>query len=882
MNNYLVSWGSNANNQLLVPFPSGLLGGTNSNLSSGGQNVRAISLGKNHGLAQFYDQSIGTYITGWGNNNFNQYSIKNNFIYKNFEAGDETSYLVDTVGRIHVYGKEFSDNYRSYTGNLICWFIDTPWLPKPAQSLLLYPRNFEYVSAGSGYVLALNISGKITGWGNSGHPVINSNKLLEINNKGFVTGIAAGDEHALALFNDGSVTGWGNNSFGQLNFNNQFFFSGVKISTKGNYNLMMGLVPPIITGAASGTGISNWLLKYTRTGSGITGVHVEYSLDRSNWVNNVFSASSLNNNTISGNAFPSNNADYYIRMVEFISGGRVQKTGSTTLFNPALQKFNIYNDYRVYTWPDFTFETDWEKNLFWTTKITSGSANRVLNNILFDRDSQNQILDYGPQILQSFDSGHSWLPQTVVSFKNRDFTGSCSGYLMSLSPGGSHLSLTFPSFITGIRSTGTGNITLAFKAYNPNQLYYAENLSTGNFRIFDERTSSFINFTGINLIRNTSIHSSTLYTVMINETGSFVDPTRNRGSGELILFRNNLDPNANFTGYFKTGVYRTGISDTTGQRVYWESAKIINNRSVYGIIRTENNQKFLCSLPLQTREVNLFSGRLLNIPTQNKNWLDIDISENGLYQTALEQNGYIYTSANSGITWAQANYISGNWSKVTVSKNGQFQGVIEKNGTNGDVILSKDYGQTWTKNNFSGDWKNLAVSNSGLFAIVDNSGLYYKSISVPGNLTEILSKETINDISAGYNYHLILTERGLPMNPFEIESSSFSNQPFQTLGATGSFFTFSGLNEVYYFDQTYNGKPSYKSNSLNLIRWVDNRWNIYFYYKNLAFFANQDTLYPWEVLRDNWVSINEYGNFGKIAPINFQSPASCTGLFFDS
>lgn len=1183
MNNFLISWGSNSNNQLLVPFPSGLLTGINYNLSSGGQNVQKISVGVNHGVAQFFDTQFGSYITGWGNNDYNQYSINNNFIYKNFEAGDDSTYLVDTVGRIHAYGKPFSTNIDSFTGSIISWFINFQWPATPAPPLLLYPRNFESISAGSGYLLALNISGKITGWGNSGHPVINNSKFAEINSKGFVTGISAGYGHALALFKDGSITGWGS---GLATFDNKVIFSGAKVSAKGNNNVIIGVVPPIVTGINTGTGLSNWVIRYTQTGKNITGVNIQYSTNQSEWFNNIYSGNLIQNNQniISGNSYPTSNANYFVRVIEtedsfcqnrgwsnipgpslswakvamssdgkyqsaiytsgannyitsssdygltwsgnlsypknwqsvaisangalrsavafndriyistdfgntwsgvtsvpnrswrdiaisddgrtqaaaainsyihishnsgntwseitgaglrnwfrigVSSGGRYQsavttfssfpvfysensglswasgsgtpatnwsdvevskngrvqialpatnglsgyisynygktwsprvwfgniansvatsfdgqyqliagttvnkmlkssdygftwervgsntpyahcamssdgkyqsaatpstflqtncnygfdaitgsnqKTGSTVIFNPQTQRFNINNDYRLYSWPDFNFDSPWNVNESWKLKSFPNLTGSILTNILFDRNGNNQILNYGSQILQSFDYGQSWFPQSSARIGNIFFSGS----LMSWSPTGNNLSFTFSSNISGITTGGLSTSTgLAFQVYNTNNFYYGSNLLTGNFRVFDENDGSITNFTGINLIRNLSIHSSNLFTAMVSETGNF--GSRTLGPGNLFLLRNNLNSSINFTGFFKKSFYTTGDVQIVNSQILWENARITDDKIVYGIVKNNTNQKFLASLFLATNSSNLFSGDILNINSTNKNWFDLDISENGQYQTALEQSGYIYTSKDYGNTWSQSNATSGVWSKVVLSKNGKFQGIIENLNNNYDILLSKDYGTTWSKNNFFGNWRNLAISNSGLIAVINDLDIYYKQINDNDSLNKILSGEKINDISAGYNYNLVLTDKPLSSGaPLLQIQPQLSVNDVLLSDVLGSNFDYTTFNEIYYFDQIYNNKPSYLSDSLNLIRWSENRWNIYYRYKNLAYISYKNTLYPWQVPRNEWSGFATYQDFGNLSQFQSGVAITCSGFIFDS
>ena len=106
------------------------------------------------------------------------------------------------------------------------------------------------------------------------------------------------------------------------------------------------------------------------------------------------------------------------------------------------------------------------------------------------------------------------------------------------------------------------------------------------------------------------------------------------------------------------------------------------------------------------------------------NYSDISMSSSGQYQTAVINRGYIYNSIDYGVTWTQNNSApSKEWTSISISGFGQYQSAVEQiSGTNlngGYIYNSNDYGMTWTPNNSSSGsvWKSIAVSNSGMYQI---------------------------------------------------------------------------------------------------------------------------------------------------------------------
>lgn len=340
---YVATWGANDLNQLGLPFGrSDIFYG---NLISGSTGINKLALGEYHSIG-IYNNG---YITGWGDNSYDQISFKliPDFNYyvgvKSIDANQGTSYLVDKFGHIHGYGNDLIFGNID-TGNVINWnfYLYFGIDPTPF-TISKYPKNFSSVSAGSGYVLGLHSSGFITGWGDSGNLSVSGEKYLDINNLGFVTGVSAGFNHALAMLSGGQVTGWGDNSLNQLHFDTSIF-SGIKISTKANHNLVIGRPKPIITKISKN--ISNWDINFSGTNTNPTGLTFQRSINKQTWTD--ISTSIISSEQIQGNFFPNDDQDYYCRIVEHKNDNLY--TGAIASFNPYYFYFTPSQDSRVYNW----------------------------------------------------------------------------------------------------------------------------------------------------------------------------------------------------------------------------------------------------------------------------------------------------------------------------------------------------------------------------------------------------------------------------------------------------------------------------------------------------------------------------------------------------
>ena len=97
----------------------------------------------------------------------------------------------------------------------------------------------------------------------------------------------------------------------------------------------------------------------------------------------------------------------------------------------------------------------------------------------------------------------------------------------------------------------------------------------------------------------------------------------------------------------------------------------------------------------------------------------ISLNASGQYQTLVSYGNYIYTSNNYGVSWTQMTTVPSNFSKsVSISSLGDIQTAVVSTG-GGFIYVSYDYGNTWIDTGASGSngWDALAISGDGQFGL---------------------------------------------------------------------------------------------------------------------------------------------------------------------
>ena len=107
----------------------------------------------------------------------------------------------------------------------------------------------------------------------------------------------------------------------------------------------------------------------------------------------------------------------------------------------------------------------------------------------------------------------------------------------------------------------------------------------------------------------------------------------------------------------------------------------------------------------------------------NRNWTSVASSADGSKLVAVVQNGQIYTSTDSGVTWtARANFaIFGTWQSVASSADGSKLVAVV---SGGQIYTSTDSGVTWITRDGNRTWQSVASAADGskLVAVVGGVG----------------------------------------------------------------------------------------------------------------------------------------------------------------
>jgi photosystem II stability/assembly factor-like uncharacterized protein len=117
--------------------------------------------------------------------------------------------------------------------------------------------------------------------------------------------------------------------------------------------------------------------------------------------------------------------------------------------------------------------------------------------------------------------------------------------------------------------------------------------------------------------------------------------------------------------------------------------------------------------------------------TEN-NWIDVAMSSDGKYQTAIESYGHIFKSVDFGITWTMIEdeiLTNQNWISVAISATGQYQTIVQDNGL---MYCTNDYGNTWNPVTDTlvqnKDFRSVSISSDAIYqCICEYSGQIYMS-----------------------------------------------------------------------------------------------------------------------------------------------------------
>ena len=266
--------------------------------------------------------------------------------------------------------------------------------------------------------------------------------------------------------------------------------------------------------------------------------------------------------------------------------------------------------------------------------------------------------------------------------------------------------------------------------------YWNSSASPNGARIYNSNDTGFTFTQTVNTgaaINGSSYLSETGQYQIVSGTRTYVSQNYGVSFTDVNIF--GQQNNANGCYISKTGKYMS-VVDINGD-IQFSSDSGTTFTTLSSSVYTIN-----CACISQTgypQYYGLIPGKLLYIPTSgatltplttspNLAWTSIDTSINGQYITGTENNGYIYTSSNSGSTWniytgltIINNFGSGGYcsSVIRMSQSGQIQVLACYNG----VFISYNYGLTWTQvTSLTGTYDSATISTSGQVIGVKNFG----------------------------------------------------------------------------------------------------------------------------------------------------------------
>lgn len=807
-NSKLVIWGDNSYGQLTIPTGTSFPVSTNYlNLVSGLDGVTKISVGYSHIIANRRVNGQD-FIYAWGSNENNESVVWGSdiFPYIDFDAGINTSYYVDNYGRIHGYGEDliFSPVFDSSDKIIINWAETVDFDPTTLrQPLSLYPRVFKQVKAGPRYVLAIDNLGRISGYGDNTNPVISGSDFVNISNAGFVTGIAAGYSHALALYNNGLITGWGDNSYGQLNFDTGYL-SGIKVSTKANHCLAMGIGNPIITNITRNSNI--WTVSYNKIDSdsdsidllvlttGVSGLETFYLENKP-----LSQVDTLNKNA---NFTVTTSGEFDVRLVEYTKKG-YRRLGNISKYNASTSSFNQNLNPVYYYWGETIIDAN-----FWInqtgTNLSSYYTYPKKSNVFYDGDNNSYFVS-NVELFTKKDNQWRFYKQQellyeyyIYSYNSYYYGSFISGFTLDVTKNSNN-----PLFVS-IMYTGDElplfgglNIPNGINFYNAELKSYSNPTIGIQFRYYLEELNTPTKTGTPSYVRFKDLDVSTKYAVCVSHSGVFDEITLS-SEGRLVLFDAEhiytnkpdpelLSPGDHITGYIKDTYYITGNS--LGHDFNWYKAKILNTKGVYGIAETPSLGKVFGRTTFSTIGDNLFSGNSMEVLKSNIDWIDFDMSANGQYHLAFSDT-QLFRNINYGQTndWYAVNltnFGTGRFLDVRVSLDGRYQLACQENITEaapgfyrtGILVYSSNfYGITWQQT-FSGIdnyYTDSDINNNGDQSLILNSRELYKGNLSSLYLSNFVENNTTIDLSAGYNNILTITSLQVPIEGAGAAKSGYS------------------------------------------------------------------------------------------------------------
>ena len=383
-------------------------------------------------------------------------------------------------------------------------------------------------------------------------------------------------------------------------------------------------------------------------------------------------------------------------------------------------------------WPSGYIYTSTDSGATWATSTEAGA--RGWRYITSSADgSKLAAVTYNDYIYTSTDSGLTWKQETEVGVGNwRAITSSADGTKLA--------ALDYEGFIY---------------SYGP---ILAPTVTTFPYSIIDDTTITFNGFVnnshtihGIEYC-STETHNITSCDFNTNPGVERIEEIGNYSFGNIAITINNLQPKTYYQYRFfaENSLGRTYSKTQTAflptYRDYsWE--QINSNPNIYTITSSADGTRLAAVAYNSYIYTSTDSGATWATSTYKISNYQSSIvsSSDGTRLAAAGSYNYIYTSTSSGATWATSTEAGSRiWSSITSSSDGTK---LAASVNNGYIYTSTSSGATWATSTEAGSraWRFITSSADGTrLAAVPSSGYIYTSTDFGATWTE--------QTSAGYGY----------------------------------------------------------------------------------------------------------------------------------